>query len=109
MRKMEQVAVVLAFPLMAAGCFEHTYTIGAGAPAGPVVYEEWQNQWLGGLIGERTHAVVHGAGKQERSDHYEDGDGIKHPTTLLSRRFLGVRSQAFDLTSKMSARWVLST
>lgn len=36
------------------GCFEHTYNAGVGAPAGSVVYDEWQSHWLGGLIGERT-------------------------------------------------------
>lgn len=40
--------------VMSAGCYEHTFTIGRGAPTGPVVYEEWHNSWLGGLIGERN-------------------------------------------------------
>ncbi len=39
------------------GCFEHTYTVGAGAPAGPVVYGEWQSHWLLGLTGHRTHEL----------------------------------------------------
>ena len=43
--------------VVAAGCYEHTYTIGAGAPAGPVVYGEWQSHWLAGLIGERTRRL----------------------------------------------------
>ncbi len=43
--------------VVAAGCYEHTYTVGAGAPAGPVVYGEWQSHWLGGLIGHRTHEL----------------------------------------------------
>jgi hypothetical protein len=42
---------------VAVGCYEHTYTVGAGAPAGPVVYDEWRNFWLGGLIGEHTQEV----------------------------------------------------
>ncbi len=33
------------------GCYEHTVTVGAGAPHGPVVYDHWQNFWLAGLIG----------------------------------------------------------
>ena len=33
-----------------AGCFEHTVTVGAGAPTGRVVYDEWKHHWLGGLI-----------------------------------------------------------
>lgn len=34
-----------------AGCYEHTVTVGAGAPHGPVVYDHWENFWLAGLIG----------------------------------------------------------
>ena len=33
------------------GCYEHTFTVGAGAPQGPVVYDHWENFWLGGLSG----------------------------------------------------------
>lgn len=40
-----------------AGCYEHTYTVGAGAPVGPVVYDEWHHHWLGGLIGERNMEI----------------------------------------------------
>lgn len=35
-------------------CYEHTFTVGQGAPTGPVVYSEWHSSWLGGLIGERN-------------------------------------------------------
>jgi len=35
-------------------CFEHTFTVGQGAPTGPVVYSEWHSSWLTGLIGERN-------------------------------------------------------
>ena len=45
----------VGFVLVVAGCYQHTYTVGAGAPAGPIVYDEWQSHWLGGLIGGRTH------------------------------------------------------
>jgi len=34
-----------------AGCYEHTVTIGSGAPMGPVVYDHWESYWLAGLIG----------------------------------------------------------
>jgi hypothetical protein len=27
-------------------------TVGQGAPGAPVVYEEWQQKWLAGLIGD---------------------------------------------------------
>ena len=38
----------LLLPL--AGCFEHTYVVGSGAPTAPVVYDEWRHHWLVGLI-----------------------------------------------------------
>ena len=40
------------------GCFEHTYNVGAGAPTGSVVYDEWQSQWLGGLIGAAWYQLA---------------------------------------------------
>ena len=40
----------LVILLFTAACYEHTYTMGAGAPHAPVVYERWHNHWLGGLI-----------------------------------------------------------
>ena len=39
---------LLLLPL--AGCFEHTYTVGSGAPTAPVAYDEWRHHWLLGLI-----------------------------------------------------------
>ena len=33
-----------------AGCYEHTVTVGAGAPNGRIVYDEWKHHWIGGLI-----------------------------------------------------------
>ena len=36
--------------LAAAGCYEHTYTVGAGAPNAPVAYDKWHQHWIGGLI-----------------------------------------------------------
>ena len=32
-----RMMAAIGLVLVAAGCFEHTYTVGAGAPAGPVV------------------------------------------------------------------------
>jgi hypothetical protein len=52
-----RMMTAMGFVLVVAGCYEHTFTIGAGAPAGPIVYDEWQTHWLSGLIGERTHDV----------------------------------------------------
>ncbi len=54
MIQMGRVAVTLDLVIVTTGCYEHTYTVGQGAPAGPVVYEEWHNHWLGGLIGEKN-------------------------------------------------------
>ncbi len=36
--------------LLLTGCFQHTYTIGAGAPDGELVYKQWHHHWLFGLI-----------------------------------------------------------
>lgn len=44
-------AAVLLVAMVASGCYEHTITVGAGAPVGPVIYDHWENFWLGGLIG----------------------------------------------------------
>ena len=41
-------ALLLLVPL--AGCFQHTYTVGAGAPTGRVAYSQWRHHWIGGLI-----------------------------------------------------------
>ena len=49
-RGMTMMGLLVVF----AGCYEHTFTVGQGAPTGPVVYSEWHNSWLGGLIGERN-------------------------------------------------------
>ena len=57
MIRVGRMMAAIGLVVVAAGCFEHTYTVGAGAPAGPVVYGEWQNHWLGGLLGERTQEV----------------------------------------------------
>ena len=38
--------------LLATGCMKHTYDVGAGAPRGKVVYDNWESHWLFGIIGE---------------------------------------------------------
>jgi len=43
------VVTFVMLPL-AATSHEYTYAAGAGAPHAPVVYEQWHNGWLGGLI-----------------------------------------------------------
>lgn len=54
MERIARMAAALTLIIVTTGCFEHTYTMGNGAVAAPVVYDEWQSQWLGGLIGERN-------------------------------------------------------
>lgn len=34
----------------ASACYQHSFTIGDGAPTAPVVDEEWHHHWLWGLI-----------------------------------------------------------
>ena len=46
-----------ALLLVVAGCYEHTFTVGAGAPRGPVVYDHWENFWLGGLVGHHRYDI----------------------------------------------------
>ena len=89
--------------VVAAGCFEHTYTLGAGAPAGPVVYDEWQNHWLGGLIGERTHELGEVCPSGNATIHDEQTflnglvavltSGIYTPTTVTIRCSTGQSAQ----------------
>ena len=47
----------LVLVLVTAACYEHTVEVGAGAPHAPVVYDHWENFWLGGLIGHVKVAV----------------------------------------------------
>ena len=45
---------VLACSLLAlslAGCYQHTITVGAGAPHAPVVLDQWEHFWIAGLVG----------------------------------------------------------
>ncbi|GMR14103.1 MAG: hypothetical protein BMS9Abin29_2336 [Gemmatimonadota bacterium] len=54
MERIGWMVAALMLIIVTTGCFEHTYTMGQDAAAAPIVYDEWQVQWLGGLIGERT-------------------------------------------------------
>ena len=45
-----QMLIVAGLLLAGAGCYRHTYTVGAGAPAGPLVYDHWHHHWLWGII-----------------------------------------------------------
>ena len=49
-RGLMTATLVALLPL--AACYEHTIEVGGGAsPRAPLVYDHWQNYWLGGLIG----------------------------------------------------------
>jgi len=65
-------------------CPFKTYTVGEGAPAGPVVYEKWNHSWLGGLIGEPNVGIAHLA--EERMGEPIDDRG---PLSRLLHDLLG--------------------
>jgi hypothetical protein len=44
------VVLLLVLALASGGCFQHTFTLGAGAPDGTPVYMAWHHHWLFGLI-----------------------------------------------------------
>ena len=50
MKRMLTVVAILALVVSSAACFKHTYTVGAGAPEGEIVYRHWHHHWLFGLI-----------------------------------------------------------
>jgi hypothetical protein len=50
MRHHLSITALFAMCLFLAGCFQHTYTLGAGAPDGALVYKAWHHHWLFGLI-----------------------------------------------------------
>ncbi len=54
MNGLGRMTALLLTALVVTACYEHTYTVGTGAPEGRLVYDHWQNHWLGGLIGEET-------------------------------------------------------
>ncbi len=102
--------------LVLLGCFEHTITVGAGAPSGQVVHQEWDHHWLGGLIDPDQelelqevcpsgNATIHG----EMS--FLNGlvgiltGGIYMPTTVTVRCDTGQNAE-FDLDEEDVARIV---
>lgn len=95
MRKREGVAAAMVVAVVATGCLEHTYQVGGGAPAAPVVYEEWHHHWLGGLIGERSIEIEQYCPSGRATIHDEQSflnglvsaltSGIYMPTTVKIR------------------------
>ena len=105
-----------AFLLLAlAGCYEHTFSTGNGAPHGPVVYDHWENFWLAGLIGHKKVDVEALCGSRpatiEAKQTFLNGlvgaltSGIYTPTTVKVRCADG-RSSRLDLDEEDVARIV---
>jgi len=98
-----------------AACYEHTVTVGGGAPAAPVVYDHWQQFWLAGLIGHTQVDVQEmcpsGRATIVAKQTFLNGlvsaltSGIYTPTTLRVRCWSG-GEVALDLTSEDVARIV---
>jgi hypothetical protein len=58
MTRRTTVTLVAGVLLLGMGaCYEHTIAVRGGAPHGPVVYDHWQNYWLGGLIGHTRMTI----------------------------------------------------
>jgi hypothetical protein len=49
-RRSSALALLFALAIAASGCFQHTFTLGTGAPDGTPVYRAWHHHWLFGLI-----------------------------------------------------------
>lgn len=102
-RAMMSVALLAAV----AGCYEHTFHTGAGAPRGPVVYDHWENFWIAGLVGHHEYDLDEicpsGNATVEGYQSFLNGlvsgltGGIYTPTTLRIRCQRGRRSD-LDLT-----------
>ncbi len=57
---MKRIPVLLALPLalVLGSCFQHTFTIGSGAPEGQIVYKNWHHHWVFGLIEPKLQKVL---------------------------------------------------
>ena len=96
-------------PLVLAGCFEHTFTVGAGAPTAPVVYDHWEHFWLDGLIGHTEmdiremcpsgHATIEGNQTFLNGFVTALTVGIYSPTTIKIRCETGRRAD-FELSGE---------
>jgi hypothetical protein len=104
---------VLAFA--AAACYEHTYTVGAGAPGGVLVHDQWRHHWLWGLIDPSKELVLRdicpsGDATIETEMSFLNGlvsaltSGIYSPTTVQVR--CADRRATLDLEAEDVARIV---
>jgi len=105
-----------ALLLVLTGCYEHTFTVGAGAPSAPVAYDHWENFWLDGLIGhtkmDLEEMCPSGNATVEVNQTFLNGFvrvltvGIYAPTTIKIRCETGRRSD-LELSSEDVQRIVL--
>ena len=87
-------------------CPFKTYTVGEGAPAGPVVYEKWNHSWLGGLIGEPNVGIDHLAEERMGEPIDDRGPLSRLLHDLLGAEFVdpgqeGILIQPRDLLEKL--------
>lgn len=109
MWKRGSILVGLAALMPVWGCYEHTFTVGRGAPQAPVVYDHWQNFWLGGLVGHTRMDVQRmcpsGNATIEAEQTFLNGlvsaltSGIYTPTTLRVRCAHGRATSDVELSS----------
>ena len=109
MIRLQRVALALGLVVATTGCFRHTYQVGQGAAAGPIVYEEWQTKWIAGLIGETNLDVDQLCPSGNATVHDEQTflngplgvltGGIFTPTTVRVRCSDG-GSAAIDLSAE---------
>ena len=102
--------VSVALLITLAGCYEHTYTAGTGAPRGRVVYESWRHHWLGGLISPDQNMAIEDVCRSGNATVHEEWTflnglvtaltgGIYSPTTVKVRCARGRRAD-LELSSE---------
>ena len=89
--------------VMSEGCYKHLINVGAGAAAGELIYDHWENFWIVGLIGETKVDVAalcpSGNATIEAKQTFLNGlvssltSGIYTPTTLRIRCQDGRRAE----------------
>ncbi len=58
MKKIGLIVIITVLPILAGGCYKHTYIVGKGAtPRDQMVYGRWHLHFFYGLIGNRNVRV----------------------------------------------------
>jgi len=57
-KRLTATILALFVVLTLAACFQHTFTVGEGAPTGEIVYKHWHHHWLFGLIRPKLQREV---------------------------------------------------